>query len=171
VSSCWQDDLDVSAELGRYAQAYFGELHIAVRPLIDSVLYHLQCPVLYGAYHGDVDPLCREQDAGPTQSAVGEALEGLRQEAVLLGNDFVQLEQMASEAVRLRLRRWRLYVEYLAAYYNARSRDNRPLPLCDTPAPHDLVRWVAALPAECAMVNAPADFVDWRFDEFVARGQ
>jgi hypothetical protein len=95
----------------------------------------------------------------------------MQQEARDLSKALLTLESRTrDDAVRLRLRRWRTYVEYFEAYYPTRSEANLPRPVPGTPIPHDLIRWLQSQPAELAMVNAPADFLEWRFDKFTTWG-
>lgn len=169
--ACWQGARSVRADLDLYAERSFGRPAPAMRPLLDRIFSELQDPVLSQAYHMGADPLQRTSETMPTEAQVKEALANLRRNVKDLSSALAALEEDAeSETVALRLRRWRHYVEYFGAYYETRTAEDRPLAVPSTPIPHGFVEWVRTQPASLAMVNVPADFVEWRFDKFVAWG-
>jgi len=165
----WKPEISVARELNLYADRYFGDLAAEMRPLLDQILYRLQIPLIQEAYHGVATP---GQTPIPTDpESLRAAQIQMQQTARDLGEALLNLENRThDDVVRLRLRRWRIFVEYFGAYYPTRSEANLPRPVPGTPIPHDLIRWLQSQPAELAMVNAPADFLEWRFDKFTAWG-
>jgi hypothetical protein len=167
--ACWHPEISPARELDLYADRYFGDLSAEVRPLLDQILYRLQNPLIQEAYHGVITP--GQSPGKPDPEGLRVAQIQLQQEARGLSEALLNLENRThDDGVRLRLRRWRTYVEYFAAYYPTRSEANLPRPVPGTPIPHDLIRWLQSQPAKLAMVNAPADFLEWRFDKFTAWG-
>jgi hypothetical protein len=165
----WKPEINVARELNLYADRYFGDLAAEVRPLLDQILYRLQNPLIQEAFHGVATPGQTPISTDPDSLRAAQIQ--MQQDTRDLGEALLKLEhRTCDDVVRLRLRRWRTYVEYFGAYYPTRSEANLPRFVPGTPIPHDLIRWLQSQPAELAMVNAPSDFLDWRFDKFTAWG-